>query len=102
MVRPLPSPPRRGEATLGRCGGRRSGARYPDLRVTVRSRNPLVLVAAVREELRLAGVERAEIDRFSREALEADGDFGATRRIAARWIGHLQLGGANGLTPTHR
>lgn len=59
MARPLASPPhpRRDESRRSLRGGRRSGVRYPDLCVSLRSRNPLALVAAVREELRLAGVE---------------------------------------------
>lgn len=43
--------------------------RYPKIRVTTRSANPLALVAAVREEMRLAGVDRSEIARFSNDVL---------------------------------
>ncbi len=43
--------------------------RYPQIRVRTRSRNPLALVAAVREELRRARAGEEEIRRFSRQAL---------------------------------
>jgi hypothetical protein len=43
--------------------------RYPDICVTARSRNPLVLIAAVRAALRRAGIDRTEIGRFSEAAL---------------------------------
>ena len=44
-------------------------ARYPRIQVSLRSRNPLAVVAAVREEMRLAEVEPELIRRFSDEAL---------------------------------
>ena len=44
--------------------------RYPEIRVRTRSRNPLALVAAIREELRRARAGEEEIRRFSRQALE--------------------------------
>ena len=43
--------------------------RFPRIQVSVRSRNPLAVVAAVREQMRLAPVEPEEIRRFSDEAL---------------------------------
>ena len=43
--------------------------RYPQIRVRTRSRNPLALVAAIREELRRARAGEDEIRRFSRQAL---------------------------------
>ncbi|MFQ5350731.1 MAG: hypothetical protein ACE5EG_09845 [Thermoanaerobaculia bacterium] len=43
--------------------------RYPQIHVHTRSRNPLTLVAAIREELRRARAGDDEIRRFSRQAL---------------------------------
>lgn len=45
--------------------------RYPQIHVRTRSRNPFVLVAAIREELRRARASDEEILRFSRQALAA-------------------------------
>ena len=59
--------------------------RYPKVRVRVRTPNPLVLVASVRQELRRAGVERSEIRRFSDEALANDSPEGV-RRICSEWV----------------
>jgi hypothetical protein len=42
---------------------------YPEVRVSVRSRNRFALVSAIRLGLRRAGTSPAEIQRFSREAL---------------------------------
>ena len=42
--------------------------RYPEIRVTVHSRNPCAVIGAVRQALRLAGVDREEIRSFSSEA----------------------------------
>lgn len=64
-------------------------ARYPHLRVSTRSRNPLALIAAAREELRLACVEPSEIERFSAECMLAWGDWPTVRRVVDRWIGHV-------------
>ena len=44
--------------------------RYPEIHVRTRSRNPLTLVAAIREELRRRRAGEEEIRRFSRQALE--------------------------------
>jgi hypothetical protein len=60
-------------------------AHYPEIRVSVRSRNPLALVAAVREELRRARVERAEIQRFSDQALTSK-DRKNVRRVCQEWV----------------
>lgn len=67
---------------------RRGSPRYPRLCVSTRSRNPLALVAAVREELRLAGAERREISRFTDEAL-ARPDHSHVIAVAARWVGEV-------------
>lgn len=60
-------------------------ARYPEIHVSVRSPNPLALVAAVRQGLRRAGVEKQEIERFSVEAFESD-DPGHVRRVCHQWV----------------
>ena len=59
--------------------------RYPDILVRCESHNPLALVAAVREAMRLAHVERSEISQFSNEALasKASGDVG---QVCRRWV----------------
>ena len=63
--------------------------RYPELRVSIRSHNPLALVAAVREEMRLAGAERREIARFTAQAL-ARPDESHVVRVAESWIGAVE------------
>ena len=63
--------------------------RYPQLRVSIRSHNPLALVAAVREELRLAGAERREIAHFTAQAL-ARPDESHVVQVARRWIGAVE------------
>lgn len=59
--------------------------RYPSIRVTKRTANPLVLVAEVRQELRRAGVAHDEIGRFTAEALR-DGDPDHARRVCREWV----------------
>ena len=59
--------------------------RHPDLHVMLESRNPLALVAAIREELRRARVEREEIRRFSDEALSQQDPLGI-RRVCRQWV----------------
>lgn len=58
--------------------------RYPQIRVHTRSRNPLALVAAIREELRRARVDDEEIRRFSRQAL-ARGGTARIREVCRNW-----------------
>lgn len=48
--------------------------RFPRIQVSVRSRNPLAVVAAVREQMRRAEVEPETIRRFSDEALSQQED----------------------------
>ena len=64
--------------------------RYPDLRVRVRSDNPLALVAATRAELRLAGVGPEEIRDFSDQALSTGVDRKLVQAVVAEWIGEVQ------------
>ena len=58
--------------------------RYPQIRVSTYSRNPLALVAAVREELRRAQAGEEEIRRFSRQALTARGPR-RIREVCSHW-----------------
>ena len=62
---------------------------YPELRVSIRSQNPLALVAAVREELRLAGAGHGAIDRFTDQAL-ARPDAPHVREVVEEWIGAVE------------
>jgi len=59
--------------------------RYPDVQVTLRSRNRWAVAAAIRIALRRAGKERREIDRFLAEAL-AEEDPRAFRDTCRRWV----------------
>ena len=63
--------------------------RYPDLRVSVRSANPFALVAATREELRLAGVQASEIRDFSDQALSTGVDRDLVRQVVEEWVGDI-------------
>lgn len=62
-----------------------SEPRYPKIFVEVESQNPLALVAAVREALRLAHVERSEISEFSNEAF-ASGSPRDVARVCKEWV----------------
>lgn len=64
--------------------------RYPELVVAVRSVNPLVLIAGVREELRRVGADRSEIDDFTEEALSSPDDLDHVLNIARSWIGRAE------------
>ena len=59
--------------------------RYPDIHVSMRTPNPLVLISAVRHALRRAGIERHEIARFSDEALTVP-DPERRRQICRDWV----------------
>lgn len=56
---------------------------YPEVRVTRRTANPLVLIAEVREALRRAGIDRREIHRFSSEAFA---DPHKSRQVCSLWV----------------
>ena len=58
---------------------------FPDVRVAVRSRNRWAVAAAIRQALRRAGKERADIDRFLVEALAAE-DPEQLREVCERWV----------------
>lgn len=58
---------------------------YPEVRVSVRSRNRYALVSAIRYGLRRAGTPHAEIERFSQEALSAQ-DPRRLEEICQEWV----------------
>jgi hypothetical protein len=58
---------------------------YPEVRVSLRSPNRFALVSAIRQELRRAGTPRAEIERFSQEALTTQ-DPRHFEEICSRWV----------------
>lgn len=59
--------------------------RYPQIWVRVRSSNPLAVISAVRSALRQAGVERTEIERFSRQAFTTH-DLDELGSICRSWV----------------
>lgn len=59
--------------------------RFPDVQVTLRSRNRWAVAAAIRIALRRAGKDRREIDRFLSEALSEE-DPQAFRETCRRWV----------------
>ena len=59
--------------------------RYPEISVESHSHNPLALVAAVREALRLAHVENSEISRFSDQALTKR-EPQRIREVCQKWV----------------
>ena len=62
-----------------------SEPRYPEIFIEIESRNPLALVAAVREALRLAHVQRSEISEFSDEAFSSDSAKDVTQ-VCKEWV----------------
>lgn len=59
--------------------------RYPEICVESHSHNPLALVAAVREAMRLAHIETSEISRFSDQALTAP-EPQRIREVCGKWV----------------
>jgi hypothetical protein len=58
---------------------------YPEVHVSVRSRNRFALVSAIRLELRRAGTSPVEIERFSQEAL-CEKDHRRFEEICHSWV----------------
>ncbi len=58
---------------------------YPEIRVSLRSRNRFALVSAIRYGLRRAGTPHSEIERFSQEALSTQ-DPGYFEELCNRWV----------------
>ena len=59
--------------------------RHPGIRVSLETANPYAIVAAIREELRRARVDRDEIRQFSDEALSQPDPLGI-RRVCRKWV----------------
>ena len=59
--------------------------RHPEVRVTTRTPNPLLLVAFVRQEMRRAGIASREIEAFSEAALSVMDEV-AIRRVCGEWV----------------
>ncbi len=62
-------------------------ARYPELHVSVRSPRPIAVVAAVRDELRRAGVRHADVARFTQQALTHPENIRHVLAVAGDWVG---------------
>ncbi len=58
---------------------------YPEIHVTLRSRNRFALVSAIRYSMRRAGTSPAEIERFSREALSTQ-DPRHFEELCSHWV----------------
>jgi hypothetical protein len=54
------------------------------IQISLKSTNRFALVSAIRQALRRAGRERREIERFSREALQAR-DRKSFEEVCGRW-----------------
>ncbi len=67
--------------------GEQRRPRYPGVRISLRSDNPLVMVAAVRQELRMAGAQPEEISDFSDQALSTGVDRELVRQVVDEWVG---------------
>lgn len=58
---------------------------YPEIRVSMHSRNPFALVSAIRWGMRRAGTPPAEIERFSQEALSTQ-DPRRFEELCSQWV----------------
>jgi hypothetical protein len=58
---------------------------YPDVHISLRSRNRYALVSAIRQAMRRAGTSRGDIEAFSREALTTQ-DAGRFEELCSRWV----------------
>ncbi|HEV8579193.1 MAG TPA: hypothetical protein VGX68_08925 [Thermoanaerobaculia bacterium] len=61
------------------------GPLYPEIHVSLRSRNRFALVSAIRYGLRQAGTSHAEIERFSQEALSTQ-DPHRFEELCSHWV----------------
>lgn len=61
------------------------GPLYPQVRISLRSRNRFALVSAIRLGLRRAGTPAVEIERFSQEALTVQ-DADGFEELCSRWV----------------
>lgn len=64
------------------------GPRFPEVHVTLRTDNRWAVASAIRQALRRAGTDRAEIDRFVAEAMAAIAvnDPEPFQRVCRRWV----------------
>lgn len=77
--------------------GIRMGPRFPEVHVTLRTENRWAVASAVRQAMRRAGTDRAEIDRFESEAMaaiSAGEDPRRFRELCQRWV-RLQPAASN-------
>lgn len=58
---------------------------FPNLRVTVHSRNRWAVAAAIRQAMRRAGADPADVDRFVAEALAAETPE-RLRDVCCHWV----------------
>ena len=61
------------------------GPLYPEIQISLRSRNRFALVSAIRQGLRKAGKCPSEIERFSREALSTQ-DPRQFEELCSQWV----------------
>jgi hypothetical protein len=61
------------------------GPMYPEIRISLKSRNRFALVSAIRQGLRRAGTSHDEIERFSQEALTVQ-DPRRFEELCDRWV----------------
>ena len=66
--------------------------RYPEIHVRLHSRNPYASISAVRQALRRAHVDAAEIFRFTEEALESE-EARRMREVCTNWADVQVVGG---------
>lgn len=59
--------------------------RFPEVQVTLRTRNRWAVASAVRQALRRAGKDGRDIDRFIAEAMASD-DPQTLQEICSRWV----------------
>lgn len=67
--------------------------RYPGIRVSLRTRNSLAVVAAIRQALRRAGASPEEIELFSHEAMSTAGSE-ERLRVCLEWADVEGAGGS--------
>lgn len=81
--------------------GIRMGPRFPEVHVTLRSDNRWAVASAIRQALRQAGKDRAEIERFNAEAMaamaamDAGDDPRVFRDVCRRWVQIQPLASSN-------
>ena len=64
----------------------RMGPRFPEVHVTLHSENRWAVASAIRQAMRRAGKDRAEIDRFVSEAMAVSDDPVKFHQVCRRWV----------------